>query len=959
MSQQFERSGVELVLDSKQYNANVASVIRDAGRVDASMNDIIDAANRAERALNGVNGDVNVDVVVNDQEVHTTQGLIDGLTQTENVGVTVNDGQIDTAQTDIDNLTQTENVDVNVDTGDVKTALDTVKADLDTLKKLAVVDVVLNVANFAKGIPELPVVSSIVEANDAIQKLEGTTGRVIPGAADLINNVYNSAWGDSKEAIAEVITEASKLAISSDKLGDAVTTAFQVSDTGIGDTTEILRTMDSLVKNKLSPDFKSAGDLIVTGLQNGADRGQDLLDTFNEYGSTFAELKISGPGALALITSGLKVGVDNSDRIADAIRETGIRLREIGTDKNIADAFKQLDDLSDVDLQGLLDAYNAGDISGDQFFTGFFDSLKQANQKDPQKASQIAATLVGTISEDFGPEAISQLSPKWDETMGALEGRAATASNTINNTLGTAITGLARTIETEVATTLDDAFDIQGIIDKVKEAVPQIAQAIQEGSSISEAIEIGFDLEGSPLQNIESMFNNIAIVFMQAMQSVLSVLGKSKEAEDLGKEIARISGGQLAFDLKLATDSEDVGDTLQRALERGVRGGDLATGVQTALDEALAAGNFDLAATLMKGAQDWATDPGFDLIFEQMGVRAENVMRPAFEDAMASGDFAGAKTIADALDDPALQQKVSELGIQLIESFNSAMSTGDFDLAGAIAGQLGNEPLGIQVDFEKALSEGNLGEALKQISLADDPSVKEGMQTQADALAAQLNASFTSAVQSGDFDTAAVIAEQIGDPELIEQVRSLGGAFGETATQAQTGASTTALAMDDTKQSVNDYVSSSGEQLDINVEKFTTWEGAVTKSVDAVSGKVDGLAAKIGSVNASLGTLGESTSTGAPNTTPTEARAGGGNVRKGQTVWTGEEGMELFTAPQAGSIINAANSSTLMRALSLIGIGGGGNTYNTFNINNTANTQSVAQADAFGYRTSRQIRGFT
>lgn len=119
----FERSGIQLILDTAQYNSNVARVIADANKVDKSFDEIIDSANAANRALDSISGSVDVDV-------------------------TVDDSQIREAQRKADDLTQTEDIDVNADISDVNAAMDGIKNQLDTIRALATIDLVIQGAGY-------------------------------------------------------------------------------------------------------------------------------------------------------------------------------------------------------------------------------------------------------------------------------------------------------------------------------------------------------------------------------------------------------------------------------------------------------------------------------------------------------------------------------------------------------------------------------------------------------------------------------------------------------------------------------------------------------------------------------------------------------------------------------------------------------------------------------------------
>lgn len=534
---------------------------------------------------------------------------VDSLTPT--VKVQASDQELDSTVKKVASLdSESATVKVNTDDAEVKET----QSLLDTMKDSKIV-VTLGVAGGAvaavTGILGAVGVGGIIEYDNALAKIEGRTGRMIPGARELISDLYTSGWGESRDQIADVIIQAQNLNIEQDKLGEATRKAFETAGATGLETNEVLRTMDTLVKNKLVGSYTEAADVIVTGFQNGIDRGGDLLDTFNEYGSTFKELKISGPGALSLISSGLAAGVDNSDRIADAMRETGIRLKEIGTNQDIKSAFTSLDSLSDIDLASNLKAYEAGEMSGDDFFEGFFQALEDANAKDPTKASNISATLVGTISEDFGVDSIAMLSPKWDTTMGVLEGRSAKAGTDISDTLGSTISSFQRNVEEGIIAYLDSPeIDLSGKLDKLKTGLQDGLTALQEDGDLSNALTValkplGFDDE---FAGLESMLGNFVIAILQAV-STLQSLDPNQWAAKAGTDatIANLATDQLAFDLQVG-NPDDVASEIQTAISRGVTPTKISEAVGTAVNDLIEAGTPDLAASLLAAVQQAQTD---------------------------------------------------------------------------------------------------------------------------------------------------------------------------------------------------------------------------------------------------------------------------------------------------------------------------------------------------------------
>lgn len=614
-------SGIKLVAEIAEYNSAIDSVIKRANDVDSLT--------------------PTVKVQANDQELDSTVKKVAAL-DSESATVKVN--------TDDSEVKETESL----------------------LKKIGDSPIVVSLAvaggavATVTGILGAVGVGGIVEYDNALAKIQGRTGQMIPDAKELISNLYTSGWGESRDEIADVIIQANNLGIEFGELEEATRKAFEVAGATGLETNEVLRAMDTLVKNDLVNSYTEAADVIVTGFQEGANRGDDLLDTFNEYGSTFKQVGISGEGALSLINSGLNAGVDNSDRIADAIRETGIRLGELGTNPDIANAFKQLDRLSDIDLAGNFKAYQAGEMSGDEFFEGFFQALEDAATKDPAKAQTIAATLVGTISEDFGVESISQLSTKWDTTMGVLEGRAAEGGAAISDTLGASIQGFVRSAEEAAIDFLSsEQIDLPGKIAALKDGLQGGLTALQADGDLSNALSIalkplGFDDE---FKGLESMLGNFVIAILQAV-STLQSLNPDTWAAKAGTDatIANLATQQLTFDLQVGNPDEVAGE-IQTAVSRGVSPDKIAETVGTAVSALIEKGQPAVAQSLL------------------------NAVKSAQEDAnanvqlTASGSLMNTEALLTGQNFEALQEKITaaqeavELSVDPIDTYTQGLNT--------------------------------------------------------------------------------------------------------------------------------------------------------------------------------------------------------------------------------------------------------------------------------------------
>lgn len=789
----YPKVGAEQVLIHDQY--------------DRAIKDVIDLADKADKAINDIGGrPVDVKINVEDSEIGSTLLALDDLKEDPSIKVNVDDNELNTANDLVDDIdAAAPNVKVNTD----DTEVDEVQDKLDDIIALQVitlaVDVVGTGVSFVQSLGRFSGIGGVLEMDSALAMIEGRTGRMIPQAKQLINDLYTDGWGESREEISGVIIAAANLGIANEDLAEATESAFQTAAVTGGETNEILRTMDSLVKNDLVSSYSEAADVIVTGFQTGADRGQDLLDTFNEYGTTFGQLRISGDGALALINSGLAAGIDNSDRIADSIREASIKLAEMGTNEDIATAFERLDELSDVDLAGLFDAYSAGEITGDEFWNGFFAAFADANATNPQEAASLATDLIGTQSEDFKIGAFSQLSTEWDSAWGEMEGRAEEGGTAISDTLQTKLDTFWRWVETEATNFLSsDQINLDQKIEDIKTGLTEAMSILAEGGTLGEAIEIGLNIPGfaDSVTRFESGVGNFLISVLELVAGIQDMTGNSEGAEATRLEIARLAEQQLAFDIQIGNEDEVAG-AIQRAIDRGVDPDTIAGIAATAVNEMLASGDIEGAQTIidtlntlseelpviaegLNGEQiamaaaalrEFQNTGDSTRINEQLAAgtlvkvnvdttdmqsqidAAVAEAEAAWVEAINAGDFNLAQQIAEGLGDPAL----------LADTFRAAIQGQDFGVATAIAESMSDNPEFLQQAFDQAFSAGAAGLAVEIAEQLGDPELI----AQAEALADSYKAAFDTAMETGDVDTAARLAEMLDDDSLRAKVDEL------------------------------------------------------------------------------------------------------------------------------------------------------------------------------------------
>jgi hypothetical protein len=202
---------------------------------------------------------------------------------------------------------------------------------------------------------------------------------------------------------------------------------------------EVSRTVSQMLRTGMAKSADEAFDVITRGMQQGVDKSQDLLDTFNEYPTQFRKLGLDGTSAMGLLSQAIKAGARDSDVAADALKEFSIRA--VDGSKTTADGFKAL---------GLNAKQMSADIgAGGERANGALDKTLDRLRaiKDPTTRAQVAVQLFGTQAEDLGDALFAMDPSKAVDTMGQVEGAADKAGQTLSQGAGAQIESFRRKLE--------------------------------------------------------------------------------------------------------------------------------------------------------------------------------------------------------------------------------------------------------------------------------------------------------------------------------------------------------------------------------------------------------------------------------------------------------------------------------------------------------------------------------
>lgn len=222
-------------------------------------------------------------------------------------------------------------------------------------------------------------------------------------AGELYAQGYGESLGDVTDALAKVfqgVDGAGKLG--DDALADMTEQAMTVAKVMDEDVGRVTSAVSQILRNELAPNAEAAFDILVKGQQDGVNKSEDLLDTFNEYSTQFRELGLDAETALGLMSQGLLAGARDADTVADALKEFAIRSKD--GSKTSRDAFKGIG----LDSDKMFKIFAEGGPKAREALSDVIDRLREV--KDPVEQDALAVALFGTKAEDL-QDALYALDP--------------------------------------------------------------------------------------------------------------------------------------------------------------------------------------------------------------------------------------------------------------------------------------------------------------------------------------------------------------------------------------------------------------------------------------------------------------------------------------------------------------------------------------------------------------------
>lgn len=208
--------------------------------------------------------------------------------------------------------------------------------------------------------------------------------------------------------------------------------------------------ISQMIRTGMVKSAEEGFDLLQKGVEMGVNKSEDLLDTFNEYGTQFRKLGIDGPKAMGLMSQAIQAGARDSDTAADALKEFSIRA--VDGSKAASDAYKMLG----LDAKEMTDQMARGGADAEAGLYTVLDTLR--DMKDPVKQNAAAVGLFGTKAEDLGAALFAMNPETATKGLGDLAGAAGRAGDALEQSAGAKLESFKRKAQSALVEQLAKAI---------------------------------------------------------------------------------------------------------------------------------------------------------------------------------------------------------------------------------------------------------------------------------------------------------------------------------------------------------------------------------------------------------------------------------------------------------------------------------------------------------------------
>lgn len=417
----------------------------------------------------------------------------------------------------------------------------------------------LGAAGIAGGALLVEGLTSAMDLEATTDKLEAQLGPNniwAQSAGEIAGNLYKDGFGetvaDTGEAVKKIIQAGLSPDLTDEGLEGITAKFLTFTDVLDQDMDMTVQSVQSMFTSGIAQSGEEALDVLTAGIQAGGDKAGDFAEVFQEYSTNFREAGLSAADAAGLMVQGLGAGARDADKVADAIKEFGIRAQD--GSKASADGFAAIG----LSAQDMTAKVAAGGPAAREALGQVLDGLR--NIEDPAARSQAAVALFGTQAEDLGDALYALDLTTAADNLGSFAGSTDelgsaydNASSKIESFKRGALMELTKFVGNNVIPAIEWLIEklgppLQSVLDAVS---PYVTEIVDGFTTLKAAIDTGDDFGVGGWSDITGVMANIGVIIHDTLEKAQPVIDAFKTAwqdissyfEDHGELVAGIIGG--------------------------------------------------------------------------------------------------------------------------------------------------------------------------------------------------------------------------------------------------------------------------------------------------------------------------------------------------------------------------------------------------------------------------------
>lgn len=252
-----------------------------------------------------------------------------------------------------------------------------------------------------------------IAVRDALLNMQAKTGATAEEMArleDAARAAFRSGVGESvADAINAMASGQQMLGefLDADQIETFVTRAGAIAQVFDKDINEVIGGSRTFIA-QFGLEGAEAADLISLAMQKSGSKMDDTLDTLDEYSQLTKKAGYSAEEFVGILTVGMEKGSRDTDKLADAIKETQIRLNAGDTQTALASITSPIT----AQIQEIVKLGEQGSLSIKEVMQQSAEAIKNAENSGLITASlrdQLSTALSGTMAEDIGGELYTEI----------------------------------------------------------------------------------------------------------------------------------------------------------------------------------------------------------------------------------------------------------------------------------------------------------------------------------------------------------------------------------------------------------------------------------------------------------------------------------------------------------------------------------------------------------------------